>query len=132
MNFSPDGQYQVESIWAGEIRFGPEYFRLRINGREIPHRIFGRPLTWSDDSSLCAAQEWLTTDYAAGPVTRAVLIKVASWEMATLPVVEKGFAESFQFDGLRFHYRKLYMGRGVEVAAAVELAAIHHWVQMNI
>jgi len=84
------------------------YFRLRINGREIPHRIFGRPLTWSDDSSLCAAQEWLTTDYAAGPVTRAVLIKVASWEMATLPVVGKGFAESFQFDELRFHYRKLY------------------------
>jgi hypothetical protein len=25
MNFSPDGQYQVESIWASEIRFGPEY-----------------------------------------------------------------------------------------------------------
>lgn len=57
---SPNGIHSVEKILEGGIRFGPEYFRLRIDGRDVPNKIFGHPMAWSNDSRFLAVQEWLT------------------------------------------------------------------------
>ncbi|GKT26371.1 hypothetical protein [Acidovorax sp. SUPP3334] len=38
---SSDGTHRAALRLEGEIRFGPAYFRLSIDGRDIPHRIFG-------------------------------------------------------------------------------------------
>lgn len=131
MNFSPNGQFRVDLVFAGEIRFGPEYFHMKINEHDIPNRIFGSPLAWSEDSKFLAAQEWLTTDYGLGPITRAVLIDPLSWAIAPLKVAEKGFAESFKFDGPKFIYRKKYPARGEEVECELDLNNKLNWCSIS-
>ncbi|WP_052572413.1 hypothetical protein [Holophaga foetida] len=128
---SPNGQFHANLTFAGEIRFGPIYYTLNINGRELAKRIFGDPLLWSPDSKLLAAQEWLTTEYGAGPITRAVLIDPTTWRIATLKVAEKGFAESFQFSGSTFIYRKVFTARGERIELEVDLNSIHNWVNIE-
>ena len=120
-------KHRVEKIFEDEIRFGPAYYRLKIDDKMVPDRIFGEPLKWSDDSRLLAAQEWLTTDYQKGPVTRAVLIDVEAWSIAPLKVAEKGFAEEFRFEGLRFVYRKKFLGSGEETETEVHVPSINNW-----
>lgn len=127
MSESPNSKHRAEKIFEDEIRFGPAYYRLRIDGKIVPDRIFGEPLKWSDDSRLLAAQEWLTTDYQNGPITRAVLIDVEAWSIAPLMVAKKGFAESFRFEGSRFIYRKKFFGSGEEMEAEVDVPSITNW-----
>ena len=122
-------------MYEDDIRWGPPYYRLRLDGRPLAGRIFGRPLRWSDDSRFLAAQEWLTTDYAKGPITRAVVFDVAQHRWAALPATHKGFAESFDFAGARLTYREHYYperaptpGRPDEVA--IEVSTITTWTPL--
>ena len=77
MSLSPDGRYKAVLEYEGEVRFGPSYCRLELNGKPLSGRIFGEVLCWSDDSRYLALQEWLSTDYGKGPVTRVLLIALA-------------------------------------------------------
>lgn len=130
---SPNGTRRADLLLAGEIRFGPAFYRLSIGGRAVPHRIFGAPLCWSADARFLAAQEWLTTDYGTGPVTCAVLIDVAAWTIARQEVVVKGFAEDFRFgeDGV-LHYAQVFPARGERVQARAAPDAISGWVGIDI
>lgn len=132
MSVSPNGACRVEKISAGEIRWGPEYFRLAINGHEVPDRIFGSPLEWSDDSKYLAAQEWLTTDYENGPITRVAIFDVESRLVSVLKRCVGGFAEDFRFSGAVFIYRKKFLGKGEEIEAEVEISSIKNWVSVGI
>lgn len=127
---SPNGIHSVEKIPEGEIRFGPEYFRLRIDGRNLPDKIFGHPMAWSNDSRFLAVQEWLTTDYQKGPITRAVLIDVTSWSIAEFKTVEKGFAESFVITESSFFYLKRFPSKENQIEAKIEFQAIKNWVSI--
>lgn len=124
---SPSGKHRVEQVFEGDIHFGPDYFRLAIDGRSVPNRIFGRPLQWSADSRLLAAQEWLTTDYGSGPLTCAVLIDVEAWKIARLKVVQKGFAEDFRFEGAALVYFENFLAKGELHRVDVALSAIGEW-----
>ncbi|MDA8455695.1 hypothetical protein M4R22_13060 [Acidovorax sp. GBBC 3334] len=125
------GPHRAALVFEGEIRFGPEYFRLSVDGRAVPHRIFGRPLQWSADSRFLAVQEWLTTDYGSGPITCAALIDPAGWKIARLAVHPKGFAAEFRFDGGLFRYRATFPARSAVREAAVELAALRSWEDID-
>lgn len=124
---SPNGKHKAELIYEGEIRFGPPFFKLSLNGTVLGGRIFGGVLSWSDDSIFLAAQEWLELDYQRGPVTRAVLIDLEKHMCATLSVIEKGFAENFRFPGQVFVYKKHYRGSGVIEEVEIELTNIQNW-----
>ncbi|AVS69081.1 hypothetical protein C8247_00520 [Paracidovorax avenae] len=129
---SPDGLHRADLRFEGEIRFGPEYFRLTIDGREVPHRIFGRPLCWSPDSRIVVAQEWLTTDYGEGPVTFAALIDVQAWAIARQEVAVKGFAEDFRFDARALRYRLRFPAMGEVFDVAMEMDAVHAWTGIDV
>lgn len=131
MTRSPDGQHRADLRFEGEIRFGPEYFRLSIDARTVPNRIFGQPLQWSADSRFLAAQEWLTTDSAKGPITCAALIDVDAWKIARLQVLPKGFAEAFRFGDGVLVYRKTFAAQGIESDAEVALGAIDSWQDIH-
>lgn len=132
---SPDGRHEAHLVYEADIRWGPPYYRLRLDGRPVTGRIFGRPLRWSPDSRYLAAQEWLTTDEAKGPITRAVVFDMAERRWAALPATHKGFAESFAFADDRFTYREHYYtgrspapGRTEEVTVGIStLAAWRDW-----
>lgn len=128
---SPDGTHRATLRFEGEIRFGPEYFRLSIDGRGIPHRIFGQPLQWSPDSRFLAAQEWLTTDYAAGPITCAALIDVDGWKIARLEVLAKGFAQDFQWDAASLRYQQAFAARSTARGARAALESVEGWAPID-
>nr|WED68851.1 hypothetical protein PJ912_00385 [Pectobacterium colocasium] len=61
-------------ICAGEIRFGPPYFSLSIDGKTLDDRVFGKDMLWSPDSRYLAVQEWLSTAERDGPQTALLCI----------------------------------------------------------
>jgi len=128
---SSAARHAAELIYAGEIRFGPPYYRLAIDGRDIDGRLFGAPLAWSDDGRLLAAQEWIGTSAHPGPVTRALLIDADLQMAAALRVVESGFAEQFRFIGGSFVYCKRYGASGRIEEVEVALDAIRNWQRLT-
>ncbi|MEN9373072.1 MAG: hypothetical protein RIR79_624 [Pseudomonadota bacterium] len=118
---------RAELRFAGEIRFGPAYFELLIDGREIPNRIFGDCLQWSADGRFLVAQEWLTTDYGSGPITCAAVIDVANWKIARMKIIQKGFAEDFQFEKDALIYRENIPAKGKRTEVKITLSAISDW-----
>lgn len=119
-------------MYTDDIRWGPPYYHLRLDGRLLADRIFGRPLRWSPDSRYLAAQEWLTTDEAKGPITRAVVFDVVERRWAALPATHKGFAESFEFAGDRFTYQEHYYPAHAswprrDLVVAVDVTTITTW-----
>ncbi|MEQ9891907.1 hypothetical protein [Pectobacterium aroidearum] len=69
-----DRQHTAMLIYAGEIRFGPPYFSLSIDGNALEGRVFGKELLWSPDSRYLAVQEWLSTAERDGPQTALLCI----------------------------------------------------------
>lgn len=126
---SPDGRWRADLVLAGEIRFGPCYYVLQLNGRTLADRIFGEPIVWSEDSCHLAVQEWLTTDYGIGPRTRTLLIRPQDDTCAALPVVEKGFADQFQVDASTVRYSEMFPGHGKVVPREVALSAVTPWTR---
>lgn len=118
---------RAELRFAGEIRFGPAYFALWIDGREIPNRIFGDCLQWSADGQFLVAQEWLTTDYGSGPITCAAIIDVANWKIARMKIIQKGFVEDFQFEADALIYCENIPAKGKSAEVKIALAAIDNW-----
>jgi hypothetical protein len=88
---SPDGGHTAVLCDLGEIRFGPPYFALEIDNWSIAGRIFGGSARWSEDSTMFAIQEWLTTDYAEGPVTQLTVFDAARKRQCALARADKGY-----------------------------------------
>src|ERR1700689_5047992 len=88
---SPDGRHTAEFCIRGEMHFGPPYFALEIDNRLIADRFFGDSARWSDDSTMFAIQEWLTTDYGRGPITQLTVFDVVRQRQCALATADKGF-----------------------------------------
>ncbi|WP_155724812.1 hypothetical protein [Stutzerimonas stutzeri] len=127
MSKSPNGTHTATLHHSGEIRFGPEYYELSIDYHLLKGQLFGSALAWSQDSRYLAAQEWLTTDYGAGPVTRAVIFDLEHGTYASLKITDKGFAQDFIFSGEVFIYKKHFHARGEVAEVEVSLANIKNW-----
>jgi len=129
---SPNGRHKARLYYKGEIRFGPAYFRLELDGKILSFRLFGEILCWSPDSRYLAAQEWLTTDEQVGPHTRVLLIDSEKNRYSEFEVVENGFAENFQFVGDTFVYRKHYYGNDQVTDAEVDVTRIMNWKKIGV
>ena len=84
---SPEKSHGFDLIFEGEIRFGPEYYRLKLDGNLIPNRIFGFEFKWHPESKYLALQEWLTTDYKKGPITALTLVNMKTRKFAKIFLV---------------------------------------------
>ncbi|MBI2207484.1 MAG: hypothetical protein HYU41_26940 [Candidatus Rokubacteria bacterium] len=124
---SPDGRHHARLSLAGEIRFGPVYYRLTIDDVELTDRIFGDSLRWSEDSRLLAAQEWRSTDHERGPTTRVALFDAQRRRHAALPDVRAGFVEHFRFAGPTLTYRQRFYAAQTTGDASATITAIERW-----
>lgn len=124
---SPDNNNRAELIYLSEIRFGSSYYKLKINGKELENRIFGDAYLWSADSRYFAAQEWLTTNYQEGPITRVALFDVVNSLCANFKVVVKGFAQDFNFEKGKLIYMKYYYADSKIVEVEVDISSIVSW-----
>jgi len=127
LSVSPDGRHRAELVREGEVPWGPEYYRLRLDGVELPKRLFGDCLTWHEGSRYLAAQEWLTSDPAAGPRTRVALFALQGTLCAALKTVEKGFAERFRFVPSGFVYTRQFHAPERAEEVEVEWSSIQGW-----
>ncbi|HVG19398.1 MAG TPA: hypothetical protein VNI02_10115 [Blastocatellia bacterium] len=112
---SPDRKHVAVLSYIDEIRYGPSYFSLSVDGVSFGVRIFGDVHLWSGDSRFFAVQEWMTTDYRAGPVTQLLLIDVAERRERPLAVANQGWVIPERFEGDRLIYTEhYYSDRGRE------------------
>jgi hypothetical protein len=128
---SPDGKHSVVFTELGEIHFGPPYFSLSVDGVELRGRIFGDKLAWSDDGRYAATEEWLTTDYLKGPITRLLIIDTEAGVNAGLDRIDKGFVEKIVFSGAMLSYTRAFHGTHAEVQETVSLPDIENWVTLD-
>lgn len=54
---SPDGNHRVELTYEHELRFGPAFYRLEIDGFDFGERYFWRHVAWSPDSRFVVLPE---------------------------------------------------------------------------
>jgi len=125
---SPDGQHKIELFFAGEIRFGPEYYTVAVNGKKIKEKIFGRPYKWDSESKYLAFQEWLTTDYQKGPITALLVMNLKENKISRLSIAEKGFIEPIKFDGDKVIYKKEFSECGKSIEYEIDLKEVKNWI----
>lgn len=126
---SPDGIHRAVLTSLGEIRFGPNYFSLEVDGVAFGKRIFGEACLWSEDSKYLAVQEWETIKESEGPITRLLLLDVVSRMETAIARARKGFAVPLGFDGGRLTYKlEFYSRRGkTEEEHVVDLVKVNRW-----
>jgi hypothetical protein len=129
---SPERLHVVEYLLLGEVRYGPAYFSIRLDGRILADVVVGEEGLWLNDA-LYAAQEWLTTEERFGPNTRVLLIDAARRVSSKFRVLEHGFVDSFGIqDGLIRYKKRKYSTRGESVIEAeVELKDIQNWTPIE-
>jgi hypothetical protein len=124
---SPDMQHTAQLAYSGEIRYGPPYFSLSVDGYSFGQRIFGDAHLWSPLSTLLAVQEWLTLDYSEGPITALMILDLNGGREAPVARVVKGFVVPTAFVGPSVEYRKDYAGQEGSERFEVDITKIEDW-----
>jgi hypothetical protein len=124
---SPDAQHTAHLVLAGEIRFGPCYYSLSVDGYSFGQRIFGDAHLWSPTSGFLAVQEWLTLDYSEGPITALVLIDVRHRRAAEVARATKRFLVPESFEDRILTYRNQNAGHGIVEHFNLDIRMISNW-----
>jgi hypothetical protein len=126
---SPDGRHQAVLSFSGEIRHGPMYYSLTLDGRSFRRRIFGDAGLWSPDSIYFAVQEWGTTSYTHGPQTHLLVIDLQAEREVSLCPADKGFSEPRAFEGDRLVCAKVYYSEAGrrEETEELFLSSVNNW-----
>ena len=132
MSESPNSIHSANLIYENEIRFGPAYCRLELNGQFLSDRLFGQKLKWSPCSTFLALEEWLTTEYVQGPKTRLFLINVEENAYSEFKQINKGFVKNVRFNNDNIKYIKEFPATGNGIEAEVEISKIKNWCQLGL
>ncbi|WP_221405677.1 hypothetical protein [Dysgonomonas massiliensis] len=124
---SPDKNYGIDFVWEGEIRFGPAYYSIVLNGSPLVDKIFGFEFKWRSDSSFLALQQWLTVDYRKGPITALLLVDLKCGKMAQVSIAEKGFVNPLRFEGNLVIFEKEYYSSGLTKEYEIDLRTVDNW-----
>lgn len=115
-----------ELIESGEIRFGPRFFNLITDGIHRSSRIFGEDIYEFDDKKYLVLQEWLSTDYSKGPITRPLIINKEMMMFATLSEGKKGFSSDFCIKAEFFQYNQINKGTEIIKSYECELSELKY------
>jgi len=124
---SPGKIHGFDFIFEGEIRFGPTYYKVKLDGEMIKNRIFGFEFKWHPESKYLALQEWLTTDYQKGPITALTIIDLKTRKFAKISKAEKGFIKSLKFENELIIFEKEYLASGKTVEYEINYEQIENW-----
>lgn len=125
---SPDEAHSFDFIFAGEIRFGPEYYKLKLDGVLVPNRIFGIEFKWHPGSEYLALQEWLTTNATEGPITTLTLVDLKQRKFARVARADKGFVKPLKFEDDSILFEKDYSGK--KTSHEMSLLGIEDWEEV--
>ena len=128
---SPDGCHKTVLEIAGEIRFGPPYFNLKVDDLNFRERVFGDACLWSGDSVLFAIQEWLTTSFQEGPKTALTLLDLSRQKECRVSWAEKGFIIPVSFEDNLLIYKKVYLGKGIIREFEIDFHSLKRWKKIK-
>jgi hypothetical protein len=115
-----------ELKFLGEIRFGPTFYQLYINGSVVRDFSCGDTFAELCGGRYLAIQEWVTSDPVKGPITRVAIFDLKKEMVAKLKIVESGFATRFKLEDNIFTYSESrYLNQYVDVC--VEWGSIDTW-----
>lgn len=126
---SPDGQHTAQLLFSGEVRFGPAYYVLSVDGYSFGGRIFGGAHLWSPSSRFLAVQEWLTLDYSEGPITELVLLDL-QLRQAAVARATKGFLVPIAFADPLVTYRAEYAGPAGVQHFTLDITSVAEWLPL--
>ncbi|MEL6732243.1 MAG: hypothetical protein AAFY70_12325 [Bacteroidota bacterium] len=124
---SPGEIHRLDFILEGEIRFGPMYYKLKLDGKWVKDRIFGLAFTWHLESTYLALQEWLTTSYPKGPMTALTIVDLSTQRFARISKAEQGFIKPLRFIGESIIFQKEYLTSGKTVEYEINYTHINNW-----
>ena len=132
---SPDGSHAAKFLYAGEIRFGPPYYTVDLDGLLLTKwlfrkRYFGAACSWSSDSSYFALSEWLSRSESRGPETRVIVIDIPNRHECTVDRVRGGFTEPARFEGNTLVYTETFYSREPKAhvdTCRVDLTTLREW-----
>jgi hypothetical protein len=124
---SPGKKHGFDFIFEGEIRFGPSYFKVNLDGQIISDRIFGFEFKWHPESKYIAFQEWLTVDFKKGPITTLTLVDLENKKIARISRADKGFITPIKFEKYSIVFEKEYFGTGKKVEYEIKLSEVKNW-----
>lgn len=124
---SPGNVHGFDFIFDGEIRFGPNYYKVKLDGKIIENRIFGFEFKWHPESKYLALQEWLTSDYQKGPITALTIIDLKTRKFAKISIAEKGFIKPLKFENELIIFAKEYLASGKTVEYEINYERIENW-----
>ncbi|BES85005.1 hypothetical protein PEC302107_33500 [Pectobacterium araliae] len=129
-----DRQHSAMLVCTGEIRFGPPYFSLSIDGKELEDRVFGKAMLWSLDSRYLAVQEWLSTAERDGPQTALLCIDVLEERQCQVSLAAGGFIVPVRFEDDKLIYEKQYVGAEKNGVAEYEIpfTTLPHWRALRL
>ena len=78
-----------------------------------------------------AIEEWLTTDYQKGPITRVAIFDLENGLVSRLKTVDKGFVTSFKLKNGVFSYRKEFIAKWKVVESELDWSSITNWEPAN-
>ncbi|RZM80372.1 hypothetical protein C3B51_12500 [Pseudoalteromonas rubra] len=118
---------QYELKYLSEIKFGPAYYLLTVADKKVPNFVYGFTRSELQDGRYLAIEEWLTTDYQKGPITRVAIFDLENKLVTRLATVKKGFVDSFKLKNNIFTYNKTYHGNGKVVESEIDWNLITQW-----
>ena len=124
---SPNKKHAFDLIFEGEIRFGPTYYKLKLDGKLIENRVFGFEFIWHPNSTFLALQEWSTIEYKKGPITTLTLVDFQNMKLAKISTAEKGFIKPIKFETNSIIFEKQYLANGKIVEYEINLTEINNW-----
>lgn len=128
---SQDKKHGIDLIFEGEIRFGPPYYKIKLNGKLIENKIFGFEFKWHPNSTFLALQEWLTTDHQKGPITALTLIDLESVKLARISRANKGFIRPIIFYNDIIIFEKEFLGNGEILEYEIKINEIENWDKIS-
>ena len=121
---SPDGQHVARFLFAGEIRFGPAYFGLEVDGYDLGDRLFGFHYAWHPACTYLAVQEWITRRESDGLIT-AIALKRRKFARITEP--QRDFIIPADFQGSVVRYQQATYPRADRPCCPFDLETVSHW-----
>lgn len=125
---SPGKNHLLKFILEGEVRFGPQYFKVSIDDNLIDKRIFGFIHKFSGDSRYIALLEW---DSIQLTVSYLFLVDLKYKNGARVSKATEGFIRPKVFKDGKVIYEKEYITDGKTIEYEMKIDSVKNWKKLK-
>lgn len=125
---TPDKNHLLKFILDGELRFGPQYFKIAIDTNLLENRIFAFTHRFSLDSRYIALQEWDTIQLVTSYL---FLVDLKYKKGARISEATDAFILPKDFKDGNIIYEKDYRTDGRIIEYQIKIDSIKNWEKLK-